>query len=617
MSTRTFAGIAAAALVVSASGTAVANAAPATEGDQPKCISIKDKETQVAAAKAALEAAKTRLAATEAKLPELQKALADAQAKLADAVKADLGAGNKVAAAEKAVASAKEALTQAKAAYDKAVAAEKAAQELYDKYMKVLALEAKGKTAETNFQKADAAKKAADEAYIKYRAAEDAEIAVNETNDKYQKALAAEKAAKEAYDAYMAYVNEADSLAKTVENAQAKYDTALKLETAVQESRDKYEKFKAAWSAFHAAKGEYEKLWQNYELTGDALAARRAEVYKLQKAAEALGSEGQEGQLFAALSDAEAKLRSNWQGHSWDLRKELDVAKAAKAKFPARNDLYEKMKETNAASIKAGDSDVLLKELARLAKISNAAGDSEDLEKEFDDLKKLSDLAGDPDKFFGELKAINEELRQLGGKTSEELSSMLREANGASIEAGDANVLADSVEKAKKALAKAEEDLGPTKAERAEVALKLEAARNAADDAARELTDLEKAISGAKSDFEAKRVAYEVASGLKECAPIVPPAPVEPTPAPQPEPAPAPQPEPAPAPQPEPAPAPQPEPAPVPSDKVIAQKPAEGKKLAHTGATTDSSIAVAMASILGGLGLVAAARHTPRHRRGL
>ncbi|WP_434700386.1 LPXTG cell wall anchor domain-containing protein [Trueperella pyogenes] len=77
----------------------------------------------------------------------------------------------------------------------------------------------------------------------------------------------------------------------------------------------------------------------------------------------------------------------------------------------------------------------------------------------------------------------------------------------------------------------------------------------------------------------------------------------------------------------EPTPAPQPEPeviqpdiekpAPVPSDKVIAQKPAEGKKLAHTGATTDSSIAVAMASILGGLGLVAAARHTPRHRRGL
>ncbi|WP_434700390.1 hypothetical protein [Trueperella pyogenes] len=99
MSTRTFAGIAAAALVVSASGTAVANAAP-RGGGQPKCISIKDKETQVAAAKAALEAAKDRLAATEAKLPELQKALADAQAKLADAVKADLGAGNKVSAAE-------------------------------------------------------------------------------------------------------------------------------------------------------------------------------------------------------------------------------------------------------------------------------------------------------------------------------------------------------------------------------------------------------------------------------------------------------------------------------------------------------------------------------------
>ncbi|MEW6955515.1 hypothetical protein V3M73_10875, partial [Trueperella pyogenes] len=171
--------------------------------------------------------------------------------------------------------------------------------------------------------------------------------------------------------------------------------------------------------------------------------------------------------------------------------------------------------------------------------------------------------------------------------------------NKASLEAGDANVLADSVEKAKKALAKAEEDLGPTKAERAEVALKLEAARNAADDAARELIDFEKAIAGAKSDFEAKSVAYEVASGLKECAPIVPPTPVEPTPAPQPEPAPAPQ------------------PAPAPSDKVIAQKPAEGKKLAHTRATTDSSIAVAMASILGGLGLVAAARHTPRHRRGL
>ncbi|MEW6951436.1 hypothetical protein V3M92_09750, partial [Trueperella pyogenes] len=267
------------------------------------------------------------------------------------------------------------------------------------------------------------------------------------------------------------------------------------------------------------------------------------------------------------------------------------------------NDAAERVATANKAFVDANKTandasevaDRAHKALVEAAKIANDAGDADRLREA---TKEASKVANDAGVLADKARKIRDAANKASIEADERLTvaeNARNAANKASLEAGDANVLGDKVEEAKKALAKAEEDLGPTKAERAEVALKLEAARNAADDAARELTDLEKAIAGAKSEFEAKRVAYEVASGLKECAPIVPPAPVEPTPAPQPEPA----------------------PAPVPSDKVIAQKSAEGKKLANTGATTDSSIAVAMASVLGGLGLVAAARHTPRHRRGL
>ncbi|MEW6880127.1 hypothetical protein [Trueperella pyogenes] len=49
--------------------------------------------------------------------------------------------------------------------------------------------------------------------------------------------------------------------------------------------------------------------------------------------------------------------------------------------------------------------------------------------------------------------------------------------------------------------------------------------------------------------------------------------------------------------------------------EVAQQKKAPHEELSFTGASTDGALGVALASILGGLGLVAASRHTARHRR--
>ncbi|MDF2419852.1 hypothetical protein AAC391_02905, partial [Trueperella pyogenes] len=145
----------------------------------------------------------------------------------------------------------------------------------------------------------------------------------------------------------------------------------------------------------------------------------------------------------------------------------------------------------------------------------------------------------------------------------------------------------------------AQKSLEQAKAEHAEAALKLDAARHAADDAGRELADLDKAVGAARKDLDAKRVAYEVASGLPECAPIVPPMP-------QPE---------APKPAPEVAKPEVVKPAP---DKapVVAQADAPKKAaLAHTGASTDGMMTASILALLGGAGLFGASRYTARHRR--
>lgn len=50
--------------------------------------------------------------------------------------------------------------------------------------------------------------------------------------------------------------------------------------------------------------------------------------------------------------------------------------------------------------------------------------------------------------------------------------------------------------------------------------------------------------------------------------------------------------------------------------EVVAQQPApkQEKALAHTGATTDGALKLSLFALLGGVGIVAASRYTPRHR---
>ncbi|WP_461190800.1 hypothetical protein, partial [Trueperella pyogenes] len=102
----------------------------------------------------------------------------------------------------------------------------------------------------------------------------------------------------------------------------------------------------------------------------------------------------------------------------------------------------------------------------------------------------------------------------------------------------------------------------------------------------------DKAVGAARKDLDAKRVAYEVASGLPECAPIVPPMPQPEAPKPAPE-----------VVKPEVV---KPEVVkPVPDKApVVAQADAPKKAvLAHSGASTDGMMTASILALLGGAGL--------------
>ncbi|WP_038103152.1 hypothetical protein, partial [Trueperella pyogenes] len=82
-------------------------------------------------------------------------------------------------------------------------------------------------------------------------------------------------------------------------------------------------------------------------------------------------------------------------------------------------------------------------------------------------------------------------------KTAAEAEKASKAADKAAAEAGDADALGNKVGLAEKALAEAEKAVEKAKAGSAEAALKLDAARHAADDAGRELADLDKAVGAA------------------------------------------------------------------------------------------------------------------------
>ncbi|QOR46199.1 hypothetical protein [Trueperella pecoris] len=220
------------------------------------------------------------------------------------------------------------------------------------------------------------------------------------------------------------------------------------------------------------------------------------------------------------------------------------------------------------------------------------AGNPEVLLKQFEVLKKAAEAAGDPDKLFGELKTINEELRQLGGLSSQELKAKADELEKAARLAGDVKILGGKVDALNKPLSDAQKQLTQAKADEASA---------------------RKAVQEATARLEA----VKTAPGKAQPGPKPAPAPKAEKPAPS-------KPMPAPA---QPAPGPTPKlkaPKSVPSMKAPAAPhygtdatPATKNVLANTGASADSSIALALASAFAGLGLVAAARHNPRHRRGM
>ncbi|MEW6955516.1 hypothetical protein [Trueperella pyogenes] len=324
------------------------------------------------------------------------------------------------------------------------------------------------------------------------------------------------------------------------------------------------------------------------------------------------------GQLQKALADAQTKLANAGKSVT---QVEKSVAEL-KAKLAAAQGEYDKAVATHKAAKDAADKlrkaldlkgrgqalQIRFQKAERAKKAADEAsikyqdavkaktttpdaGNPEVLLKQFEVLKKAAVAAGDPDKLFGELKTINEVLRQLGGLSSKELKAKADELEKAARLAVDVKILGGKVDALNKPLADAQKQLTQAKADEA-------SARKAVQEATARLEEAKKA------------------PGKAQPGPKPAPAPKAEKPAPS-------KPMPAPA-QPAPGPTPKLEaPKSVPSMKApaaphhgTAATPATKKVLANTGASADSSIALALASAFAGLGLVAAARHNPRHRRG-
>lgn len=292
------------------------------------------------------------------------------------------------------------------------------------------------------------------------------------------------------------------------------------------------------------------------------------------------------------------------------------------ATLKARVDALEKqMRDTNKASLEAGDANALRDKLVKATKDAIEAGDATDLlaalkkaeaaasagphvdgpsqaqleeavakaqdaynaavqadelaEKALQSWQNAVDHEALAEVAYDTFKQADSELKPLK-QHADLLEAAFKAANKASLEAGDANVKFDIAQAADAALTEASNKLASATSTHKATQLVVDTASKAKEEASEKLTLALGSLLSSKENEHAKQAILEAAEKLDVCM------------------------------------------TEKPADKTSKPVPVSSPKkaeLAKTGAAAENAGLLSFAAILGGMGIVGAARYTPRHRR--
>ncbi|MGV4326736.1 hypothetical protein QEV13_00060 [Trueperella pyogenes] len=446
----------------------------------------------------------------------------------------------------------------------------------------------------------------------KTRALETAKAAEAAAKKALDEAVKAEKIAMDAYEAYKKV--DADAVNKEFDAASNEFAQQLNRKTAFEDTKKLFDEAKAKYRALvaeeasrqedlNAATNTLIQISKQIKAAKEILNGNGVDYFEAEvKAARKLLTEA-EDKLAKAPTDPQLKAqRDEVVGHLKNAEYHYDKAVVADKVLEEARTTQPKADENLEKARKA--LSLTEEELARAV----------EHEQKVNALYEAAQENYKPDAF----KAAQERLAKAKAAKDnlDALEKRMKETNKASIAAGDANVLRDALKKATDELKAAEAAVPAAKAAHdqalatlAEAEKALKVATDGAGVVEKALADAEAALAKAAKDL-ATAEAREICKTEPKMGKVVPeakPAPSNPS-------------GPAAAGNSSPtaksadsakkAPAGN---AKAPAGTVIAQKDAGSKKLAYTGASAESAAAVALASLLGGLGLFAAAR--PRHRR--